>query len=334
MVWLKFAASLIIILFAGTRLARYGDAIAEKTGLSRMWIGLVLLAAITSMPELVTGVSAVALVKLPDLALGNLLGSCLFNLLILAVLDILYRPAPILSKLSSSHMVSAGMGIALVAVIAGNIFFGERFSGLGPGWVGASSIIIAALYILGMWWVFRYERHRQPQTVGSISPRYKELSARTVYLRFGLAAAAVIGAGIWLSFIGDELAITYQWHTSFVGSLFLAISTSMPELVVTIAALRMGAIDMAVADILGSNMFNIAIIGPVDLAYKPGPLLALVSNSHLTTAWVTIAMSALVILGLRFPQKGRAHSVGWYTPVLIGLYIFGISALFRGTGLG
>jgi len=334
LVWLKFAASLIIILFAGTRLARYGDAIAEKTGLGRMWIGLVLLAAITSIPELVTGVSSVALVKLPDLALGDLLGSCLFNLFILAVLDILYRPAPILSKVSSSHMVSAGMGIALVAIVAGNIFLGERFSGLGPGWVGASSIIVAALYILGVWWVFRYECRCQPQTVEAVPHQYRGLSTRTVYLRFGLAAAAVIGAGIWLSFIGDELAITYQWHASFVGSLFLAISTSVPEMVVTIAALRMGAIDMAVANILGSNMFNIAIIGPVDLAYKPGPLLALVSGAHFTTAVLVIVMSALVILGLRFPQKGRASFVGWYTPVLIGLYIFGISILYRSTGLG
>jgi len=334
LVWLKFAASLIIILFAGTRLARYGDAISEKTGLGRIWIGLVLLAAITSIPELVTGVSSVALVKLPDLALGDLLGSCMFNLLILAVMDILYRPAPILSKVSSRHMMSAGMGILLIAIAAGIIFAGGRFSGLGLGWVGASSIIIAALYVLGMWWVFRYERRCQPLTVEAVSHQYKELSAKTVYSRFGLAAAAVIGAGIWLSFIGEELAVTYQWHASFVGSLFLAISTSVPELVVTIAALRMGAIDMAVANILGSNMFNIAIIGPVDLAYRAGPLLALVSNAHLITAAIAIVMSVIVILGLRFPQKGRALFIGWYTPVLIGLYIFGVYALFQGIGSG
>ncbi len=86
MVWLKFAACLAIILFSGTKLAHYGDAIAEKTGMGRIWVGLILLSAVTSMPELVTGVSAAALVKLPDLAVGNLLGSCLFNLMILDVL--------------------------------------------------------------------------------------------------------------------------------------------------------------------------------------------------------------------------------------------------------
>ncbi len=331
MVWLKFAASLIIILFAGTRLARYGDAISEKTGIGRIWIGLLLLAAITSMPELVTGISSVALVGLPDLALGNILGSCVFNLLILAVMDIAYRQAPILDNASRSYMISAGMGIALVAVVAGVMFGGPRFSGLGVGWVGASSVIIAALYILGVWWVFRRERGSRSQEGVSDPSQYGEISSRTAYVRFGLAAAAVIGAGIWLSFIGEELAVTYSWHASFVGSLFLAISTSVPELVVSIAALRMGAIDMAVANILGSNMFNIAIIGPIDLAYRQGPILANVSGANLAIAWVAIAMSALVILGLRFQQKGRAAFIGWYTPLLIGLYIFGISTLFRGT---
>jgi len=331
LVWLKFAASLIIILFAGTRLARYGDAISEKTGIGRIWIGLVLLAAITSMPELVTGISSVALVGLPDLALGNILGSNMFNLLILAVLDIVYRQASILDDASRSHMISAGMGIALVAVVAGTMFGGVRFSGLGVGWVGASSIIIAALYVLGMWLVFRRENGSRSQEGKSAPSQYDGISSRTVYVRFGLAAAAVIGAGIWLSFIGEELAVTYSWHASFVGSLFLAISTSVPELVVTIAALRMGAIDMAVANILGSNMFNMAIIGPIDLAYRKGPILANVSGANLATAWVAIAMSILVILGLRFQQKGRTAFIGWYTPLLIGLYIFGISTLFRGT---
>jgi len=328
LVWLKFTLCLVIILFAGTRLARYGDAIAEKTGLGRIWIGLLLLAAITSMPELVTGVSAVALVKLPDLALGNLLGSCLFNLAILALLDIIYRPAPILSQASSRHMMSASIGILLIAIAAGGILAGGRFPGLTMGWVSVPGIMVLVLYIAGVWWIFRSERGYQPQPVPVVSPQYEGLPAKTVYLRFALAAVAIIGAGIWLSFIGAEIAGTYGWHASFVGSLFLAITTSVPELVVTIAALRLGAIDLAVADILGSNMFNIAIITPVDLVYTPGSLLSSVSRVHLITAVVAIVMTLLVIVGLRFRQKRKTFFISWYTPVLIGLYIFGAYRLF------
>jgi len=336
LVWLKFTLCLVIILFAGTRLARYGDAIAEKTGLGRIWIGLVLLAVITSVPELVTGVSSVALVKLPDLAVGDLLGSCIFNLAILALLDILYRPGPILSQASSRHMMSASIGILLTAVVAGGILAWERFPGLALGWVGILSIIIPILYSVGVWRMFRSERGYQPQPTQAVPLRYKELPTRTVYIRFALAAVAITGAGIWLSFIGGEIVGTYGWHASFVGSLFLAITTSVPELVVAIAALRLGAIDMAVADILGSNMFNIAIITPVDIFYRRGPVLSLVSGAHVITAVVAIVMSLLVIVGLRFRQKRKTFRfISWHAVALIGLYIFGIYRLFiSGVGWG
>ena len=329
MIWFKFVLCLAIILFAGTKLARFGDAIAEKTGLGRMWIGLVLLAAITSMPELVTGVSAAAVVRLPDLAMGTLLGSCALNLAILALLDIFHQRTPILTEASPGHVISAGWGILLMGIAAGTIFAGERVSGLALGWLGIPSIVIFVAYLVGMWWLFRYERGQQLPVAPASSPKYEEFTTRTVYIRFALAAAAVIAAGIWLSFIGEEISETTGWSATFVGTLFLAITTSMPELVVTMAALRLGAVDMAVADILGSNMFNIAIIAPVDLSYTQGPILSVVSGSHLITAAVVAVMNLLVIAGLRFRQRRKVFGVlSWYAPVLIVIYVLGAYALF------
>jgi cation:H+ antiporter len=149
-----------------------------------------------------------------------------------------------------------------------------------------------------------------------------------------LAAAAVIGTGIWLSFIGAEISETYSMDTSFVGSLFLAIATSMPELVVAITALRLGAVDMAVADILGANMLDLTHIFIVDLFYTKGAVLAAVSRTHIITAVVTILMSLIVIIGLRFRQKRKTFFiVSWYGLVLIVLYIIGAYALFS-AGLG
>ncbi len=340
MVWFKFLLSAVIILFAGTKLARYGDAIAEKTGLGRIWTGLVLLAAITTMPELVTGVSSAVLVGLPDLALGTLFGSCLFNLTILALLDILNRPTPILSRASPVHIASAGLGILLIAIAAGSILGGARFSGLSLGWVGIPSLIIIVVYLVGARQIFRFEQKRQLPSLPAASLQYKDIPTRTVYLRFALAAIAIIGAGIWLSFIGDEIAETTGWGASFVGSLFLAVTTSMPELVVAIAALRLGAIDMAVADILGANMLDMVVITWADLFYTRGPILSqprfLVSDAHLTTALVSIVMSLLVIVGLRFRLRRKTFIViSWYGLALIGLYIFGAYRLFiSGMGLG
>jgi len=332
LVWLKFLLCLVIILVAGTKLARYGDVIAEKTGLGGIWIGLVLLAGITSAPELVTAVSSAALIDPevgPDLAVGTLLGSCLFNLAILALLDILCHPMPILSKASLRHIASAGLGILLIAIAAGSVLAGGRLSGLALGWVGISSIIILILYLAGVWGMFRFERSHQLQPLQASPLQYEESPIRTVWFKFAVAAAAVIGAGIWLSFVGNEIAEITGWGTSFVGSLFLAIATSMPELVVTIAALRLGAIDMAVADILGANMLDIAHIFAADLFYIQGPVLGSVSSAHLITAAVVTVMSLLVIVGLRFRQKRKTFFViSWYGLALIGLYIFGAYALF------
>ena len=329
MVWVKFLFCLIVILFAGTKLARYGDAIAEKTGLGRIWIGLVLLAFITSMPELVTGVSAAALVKLPDLALGDFFGSCLFNLSILAVLDIISRPAPLLNKASPRHLLTAGLGILLISLAAISILAGESLSGIALAWVGVPSIILFLLYLGGVRWIFPYERSHQPQPVTTTPSKYGEIDRKTTYFRFILAALAIIGAGIWLAFIGDEIAATYSLSASFVGSLFLAITTSMPELAVTIAAVRLGAIDMALADILGANMLNMANIFTTDLFYTSGPVLSVVSSEHLITAVMAIAMTILVIIGLRFRQERKTFRfISWYGVVLILLYLIGSYLLF------
>lgn len=330
MVWFKFFLCLAVILFSGVKLARYGDAIAKKTGLGGIWIGLLLLATITSMPELVTGVSSAALVGLPDLALGTLLGSCLINLAILALLDILYRSnIPVLSQASSRHIALAGWGMLLVAIPVGGILAGEELSGLALGWVGIPSIIILTVYLLGIRRIFHAERNHQVHLMETSPSQYTEITVRTACSKFALAAAAVIVAGIWMSFIGDEIAETTGWGATFVGSMFLAITTSAPELVVTIAALRLGAIDMAVADILGSNMFNIAIIFVVDLFYTQGSILSSVSSSHLISGATVAAMSLIVIVGLRFQQKHKTFvCISWHALVLIGLYIFGAYALF------
>jgi len=328
LIWFKFLLCLVVILFAGTKLARYGDAIAEKTGLGRIWIGLVLLAAVTSMPELVTGVSSVALVGLPDLAIGDFFGSCLFNLTLIALMDILYRPGPVLSQASSRHMASAVAGIVLIIIAASGILVGGRLSGLALGWVGVSSILVFILYLVAVRQIFRFERSYQ-STAPATAAKYEGISTKAVWLKFGLAALAVIGAGIWLSFIGDEIAQTTGWNTSFVGSLFLAITTSMPELVVAVAAIRLGAIDMAVADILGANMLNVANIFTADLFYTRGPVLSSVSSAHLITAVVVIVMSLLVIIGLRFRQQRKTFVIiSWYGLALIVLYLFGVYALF------
>ena len=329
MVWLYFLLCVIAILFAGSKLARYGDAIAEKTGLGGVWIGMVLIALITSMPELATGIGSVALVKEPDLAVGTLLGSSIFNILILVVLDALYRRTPILSDVSKTHIIAAVMGLILTAVAAGSIFAGEKLSGFALGWLGVPSIIIFILYLAGMRWIYNSERNQRSTSVSDSPAQYKEDSVKVIWLKFSLAAAIVVGVGIWVAFIGEDIAELTGWETSFVGSMFLAISTSMPELVICIAALRLGAIDIAVADVLGANMINMAKIILIDPFWTQGSLLSSVSSNHLITAVTVIAMSFVVIIGLKFRQRRKIFIFSsWYSPVILVLYAFGAYNLF------
>lgn len=217
----------------------------------------------------------------------------------------------------------------LISLAAISILAGESLSGIALAWVGVPSIILFLLYLGGVRWIFPYERSHQPQPVTTTPSKYGEIDRKTTYFRFILAALAIIGAGIWLAFIGDEIAATYSLSASFVGSLFLAITTSMPELAVTIAAVRLGAIDMALADILGANMLNMANIFTTDLFYTSGPVLSVVSSEHLITAVMAIAMTILVIIGLRFRQERKTFRfISWYGVVLILLYLIGSYLLF------
>ena len=325
MLWLAFIFCLVVILFAGFKLTKYGDAIAEKTGLGAVWIGLVLIALVTSLPELATGISAAALVDAPDLALGTIFGSCTFNLAILAILDILYSGGPILNKVSKGHIISAGAGALLVALAAAGIFFGEGLSGLSLGWVGVPSLILFIFYVFSVRQIFNYECHRNGgKNKLPLTLQYDGISNRHVYTRFTIAALAIIGAGIWLAFIGEEIATIYNMNSSFVGTLFLALTTSMPELAVGIAAVRLGAIDIAMADLMGANMINIAKIFIIDIFYKKGPILSLVSNAHLITAMITITMTLIVVIGLRFRYRRKVFKLaGWYSYLIIGLWFLG-----------
>ena len=333
MVWVKFLICVLLVLFSGTKLARYGDVIAEKTGLSGLWVGVLLLAIVTSLPEVITGVSAVTAVggdRGPDLAVGTIFGSNLFNLVIIAVLDIISRGPPLLSRVGTGHWLSGGLGIALMALAGGSILLGTRvWDGAVVGWVGIYSFALIILYLWGSRTIFRFERRKQPeQEVRAL--RYENISPRRAYFGFAIAALAIIGAGTWLAFIGDELAEVTGWDATFIGSLFLAATTSLPELAVSISALRIGAIDMAIGDMLGSNIFNVGIgIAIVDVFYHHGSIFSAPSETHVFTASIIVLMTLIVVAGLAFGTKRKTFRImSWYTPALIGIYIIGAYVLF------
>ncbi len=328
MVWLKFVICLLIIVFSGQRVAKYGDVIAEKTGLGGLWIGVVLVAVATSLPELFTGISSVAFVTppAPDLTIGDLFGANTFNLLNLALLDIAHRGGPLLTAASTGHMLTAGLSVVLIAFAAASLFVSSMFPELGIGWIGIYTPIIFLLYLFMVRTIFRFEQRQQAESpqIREVARGYEYITLRRAYLYYAIAALFIIGAGTWLAFIGQEIAEVTGWEQSFVGSLFLGFTTTLPEIVVSFSALRLGAVDMCVGNMIGSNLFNMTIIGIDDLLYTPGPVLAAVSPSHILTALVVLLMSGIFIAGLiSRPQRKTPLRISWYAIALIAVFLLG-----------
>lgn len=330
MIWLQFLFCLAAIGFGGAWLSRYGDAIAEKTGLGRTWAGLVLMATVTSLPELVTGVSAVTMAGVLDIAVGDVLGSCVFNLGLLVVIDFLYREQPVYTRASRGHILAAGFGVILIGLAGLSVLLAHQGAMPTIAHVGLYSPLIVALYLVAMRMVFHYARSEMAEFVESAVLQYKDITLRRAVAGYGLAAAVVLVAGSWLPFLGDELARRMGWNHSFVGTLLVAAVTSAPEVAVSFAALRLGALDMAIANLLGSNLFDILIIAIDDLAYLKGAILADVSPAHAYSAFSAIVMTGTAIVGLFYRPTARlASTVGWISLFLLGVYVVNSYVLFR-----
>ncbi|MCU0735652.1 MAG: sodium:calcium antiporter [Methylotetracoccus sp.] len=329
MIWAKFAACMIAVGIAGTRLSLYGDIIAEKTGLSGSWIGLVLLATATSLPELITGVSAVTIANAPNITIGNLLGSCVFNLTTLVLVDLVHRGESVYRRAHQGHVLSAAYGVALIGFVGVNLQINGKIDLPSLGHVGAYTPVIILLYFIAMRSIFLYEREKMTEFVEDVSDRYPNVSLLRATGGYTVSAGVVVGAGVAMPFIATDLATTMGWSNSFVGTFLVAAATTLPELAVTVGALRLGAIDMAVANLLGSNLFDIVIIAIDDLLFLPGPILSHVSPIHGVSAMSAVIMTSLAIIGL-FGRSGNRvfGTVGWVSLGLFTVYLLNALGLY------
>ncbi|OYZ01375.1 MAG: hypothetical protein B7Y37_06805 [Sphingobacteriia bacterium 28-36-52] len=325
---LGFLVCAAIIIFSGTKLSYYGDKIAELTGLGKAWIGLILMASVTSLPELVTGISSVAIIKSPDLAAGDIFGSCMFNLLILSVLDARIK-RPLFSMVKSSHILTVIFGIILLTVAGIAIYLTNQIPSIL--WMSSFTFIIIAIYLVSVWGIFKYEQADLIRTgeVNNTYTTFDKAALKSVIGNYALHALIVICAAIFLPYFGEHIASVSGLGNSFFATLFIAAATSLPELVVSIAALRMGSLDMAVGNLLGSNVFNIFILAIDDVFYREGSLFSAISPSHLTSVLIIIMMSAVVALGLLFkPEKKHFWVFSLDTFIIIVLYILVMMYLF------
>ncbi len=322
----KFVIAAAMIIAAGTGLAILGNRLSEQTRLSGVWVGIIILALVTSLPELVTACGAVTIVKSPDLALGILLGSVLFNLLLIAVLDAFQGKGAILGLVGRQHVLSGSAGIILVALCAAGIVVHLK----QVGGMDLVSILIAVTYLFLLRIVLTHES-RNPAGKEDGKPADAERRMRGTTLAGGLVlcAAVVVAAGLWLDHLAVELAATTVLGSGFIGTFLIAATSSLPELSVGIAAVRVGAYDMAVANIFGSNMFNLAIIPVVDALYRRGGLISDASSSHLLTAVIGILLTGIALFGVTCRSRRTIMRLGFSSVAIVLLYFAGSYLLFR-----
>jgi cation:H+ antiporter len=309
MPWILFALSALVIVIAGTKLSQYGDQIAEQTGLGGLWIGVVLLAAATSLPEVLATVSA-AVLQAPDLAAGDLFGAVMSNMLTLGVIDLLHRQKRVWQQAAYEHTLTAALAITLTT-LAG--LFTVLKLDLALWGVGIDSAVIATVYVLGMRVVYRQEdvrrRERERERLVKADERAGLPSGpsglRRAGVRFAAAALALVGAAPLLARAAQQIAELTGIGTTFIGTFLVAVTTSLPELVTTLAAVRLGAFDLAVGNLFGSNAFNMSIFFLTDVAYRSGPILSAISGTHAVTAFLGILLMNIGLMGIMYRAEKR-----------------------------
>lgn len=305
-IWLQFLMCVLAILLSGLWLAHYGQLIAAHTGVSRGWVGLVLVATVTSLPELVTGVGAVTVAASPDLAVGNVLGSCVFNLCMIGAVELLYRRRSMLAQADASHRVAASAAMVMLAVLACGLWLAEQ--GWLPSWgsVSVLSVVLTLLYVLALRSSYFAQTPEIATSVAQPSVATASTSVRSMWLGGGLASTVIVGAGLWLPVVSLDLAQAMGWSDTLVGTLLMAAATTAPEMAATLGAIRLRAVDMVLGNLLGSNLFDLMILSIDDLAYVQAPLYAQVSNMHQQTVLFVLCMTAVVGWALSVRAGGKA----------------------------
>ena len=326
MIWLQFLLAAAVVVFTANKLAEYGDVIAVRTGLGGLVIGTVLMAAATSLPEL-TGSVAACRSGLPALAAGNFFGSSMINMPLLAVIDLFYRQTPLFRGAAISHSLTAALAtlMTLVAVIT---IIGELDWAIG--WVGVTSFIMIGLYFAGIWLLQRENRGGG----GTEAPADDFPSLRRGLIGFGAAAAVLILVVPYLVEATVDIADVIGLSAGFAGMVLLSFVTSMPELLAAVAAVRLGSLDLAVGNLLGSSVFNMFGLALADFFLTDGPFLNLIDPGFAFVGLLVILLINMALIANLARSERRVLFVEIDAVAILVVYVLGLFLIYqRGIGV-
>jgi cation:H+ antiporter len=293
MIWLQFGLTALLVVLAATRLATYGDVIAVRTGLGGLFIGTLLVAMATSLPELLTAVNAIRQ-GAPNLTAGDIFGSGMFNMLLLALLDVFHRQKRVLRLVAAVHALSAGLAILLTGLA---VFFIWADVDLRFGWVGVDSLILIAFYLYGMRLINHNARRDGASSIPAEELPQNAPPLWVAGLGFLLATLVLMLTTPWLVRSAIGIAEMTGLSTGFVGAALVAVVTSLPEATSTLAAVRIGAYDLAVGNLFGSNLFNIFALGLIDFFYTDGRLLGVIDPTLTLAGLMALLLTSIALIG-------------------------------------
>ena len=333
MIWIIFLLAALAVLISGHKLTRAGDELAEVTGMSRGFIGVILLGFVTSLPEMVSTLSAALFVNAPDLALGNIFGSNAANLAILALLDLVLVQKVQAKRhhLDNENQLTAYLSLIIISLALMGLASRGFWQILH---VDIFSFFIAAAYIIGLQKLHKFQtvthgsndldQNRTEKTNSDKTTIPPELK-RSLLINAGV----IVAASMALATSAEHIAEITGWGTTFVGNSLLAVATSLPEIVVTFSAVRIGSFAMAAGNIFGSNIFNIAILALADLVYFHSSIFAAASRSQSLIAAIGLLMSGLYLFTGRYgSQRKLAGRWPLDSLLVVGVYFFSLYALF------
>lgn len=329
-IWFTFIVMAFFIIVAGTYISLFGEIIADKSGLGQVFIGVVLISLATSLPELVTSITS-AVVGAPDIAVGNAFGSNTFNLAMLSLADLLQGHGPLLLRVNYSHIITGLLGILLSALVVFSLivshFMNIHLSIFG---IGIDSIVLLLSYLGGMILIFKYDKKNPLDKKHKVKKeKIHKYSYKTALIGFAAAAVVILFSGICLTTTAEEIALLTGIDQSFIGTILVAAATSLPELVAIIAAVKINAYNLAVGNVFGSNIVNMAVIFFADLFYQQGVLLVDAKIIHIVTAVVGIIMTTIILIGLFYRSRRSFLFMGWDAILAALVYLAGVYILFQ-----
>ena len=335
MTLIGLVAGAVGVVFAGVMLARSADVIAARTRVGGLWLGMVLLAFATSLPELVTAGTA-ARIGAPDLAAGDLFGSNMANMMILALINLLPR-ADVFRRAALDQALAATFAIALTSIAAGFVLLSPSAA---VGVVGPGSLILLVGYLVGSRAVLRHSAVVQATVVETeITPHQAVeeegqepkvlVSMRKTITHFVIGAVVVsVTAPIFAISSANAVELT-GLSESFIGVLVLGIATSLPEAVTSLAALRIRAYDLAVANLFGSNAVNMLMFMPLDLIYTPSSILGAVGPVHAFTGLASIIMMAVALGAIVLRAKRTFALLEPSSGLIVLIYLVSVAVVMQ-----